>query len=598
MAAPPPILALRGASVTFGGAPLFSGIDAAIGRGDRICLVGPNGGGKSTLLKALTGEIPLDDGDRFQQPGAIIGCLPQAPVFPEGPSVADYVTEGGAEPHRAAAMIEKLSLDPHRAVAQLSGGEGRRAALARALAIDPEILLLDEPTNHLDLPTIEWLENMLTGFRGGLLVISHDRAFLTKVTNATLWLDRGVMHRHDKGYSDFEAWSAQVLAAEESERNRVQQHIKAEARYLHRGVTARRKRNQLRLRKLSDLRQQRAQLLRSDRKAALDASVGEQGGRIVIDAKNLSKAYGDHTIIDDFSTRILRGDRVGLIGPNGAGKTTLLDILIGESEPDSGEVRRGSNITISRFDQQRAALDPDKTLWETLCPAGGDSLMVQGRQRHVVAYLTDFLFDERQARGPVSSLSGGERNRLLLARNLAQPSNVLALDEPTNDLDMDTLDLLEDMLGDYKGTLLLVSHDRDFLDRVVTSVIAVEGDGDIQEYPGGYSDYLHQRPKPEEPAATAKLASKPEGKRRNKSSGRLNFNEKRALETLPVLIDGLTVEIETLEKTLADSELFQRDAKTYNAAASRLDAARAELAAAEEEWLLLEIKQESLSEAS
>ena len=600
MAPTPPILALRGANVTFGGAPLFAGIDAAIGRGDRICLVGPNGGGKSTLLKALTGEVLLDGGERFQQPGAVIGYLPQAPVFPKNISVSDYVAAGGAEPHRAAAMIEKLSLDPDQEAAQLSGGEGRRAALARALAIEPEILLLDEPTNHLDLPTIEWLETMLAGFRGGLLVISHDRAFLSKVTNATLWLDRGEIHRHDKGFSAFEEWSAQVLAAEKSERNRVQQHIKAESRYLHRGVTARRKRNQLRLRKLSDLRQKRAQMLRSDKKAALEASVGEQGGRIVIDAKNLSKSYGEHTIIDDFSTRILRGDRIGLIGPNGAGKTTLLDILIGVSDPDSGDVRRGSNITIARFDQQRAELDPDKSLWDTLCPTGGDSLIVQGRQRHVVAYLRDFLFDERQARGPVSSLSGGERNRLLLARNLAAPSNVLALDEPTNDLDLDTLDLLEDMLGEYSGTLLLVSHDRDFLDRVVTSVIAVEGDGVIQEYPGGYSNYLRQRPKLDEPLATMspKLALRQEPKRRANSAGRLSYKEKRALETLPGTMKELITEIDTLEKILADPELFRRDANAYNMTAARLDAARAELAVAEDEWLALEIKQEEMSEAS
>ena len=600
MAPTPPILALRGANVTFGGAPLFAGIDAAIGRGDRICLVGPNGGGKSTLLKALTGEVLLDGGERFQQPGAVIGYLPQAPVFPKNISVSDYVAAGGAEPHRAAAMIEKLSLDPDQEAAQLSGGEGRRAALARALAIEPEILLLDEPTNHLDLPTIEWLETMLAEFRGGLLVISHDRAFLSKVTNATLWLDRGEIHRHDKGFSAFEEWSAQVLAAEKSERNRVQQHIKAEARYLHRGVTARRKRNQLRLRKLSDLRQKRAQMLRSDKKAALEASVGEQGGRIVIDAKNLSKSYGEHTIIDDFSTRILRGDRIGLIGPNGAGKTTLLDILIGVSDPDSGDVRRGSNITIARFDQQRAELDPDKSLWDTLCPTGGDSLIVQGRQRHVVAYLRDFLFDERQARGPVSSLSGGERNRLLLARNLAAPSNVLALDEPTNDLDLDTLDLLEDMLGEYSGTLLLVSHDRDFLDRVVTSVIAVEGDGVIQEYPGGYSNYLRQRPKLDEPLATMspKIALRQEPKRRANSAGRLSYKEKRALETLPGTMKELITEIDTLEKILADPELFRRDANAYNMTAARLDAARAELAVAEDEWLALEIKQEEMSEAS
>ena len=592
--AAPPLIALHGAGITFGGNPLFSGIDVAVGRSDRICLVGPNGGGKSTLLKALTGEMPLDAGERFQQPGAIIGCLPQAPDFPVGQSVADYVAAGGAEPHRAAAMMEKLSLDPTLDAGHLSGGEGRRAALARALALDPEILLLDEPTNHLDLPTIEWLEDMLSGFRGGLLVISHDRAFLTKVTNATLWLDRGGIHRHDKGYAEFDVWSEQVLAAEESERNRVEQYIKAEARYLHRGVTARRKRNQLRLRKLVDLRTQRRQLLRGDRKAALEAGVGEKSGRIVIDAKNLFKSYGERKIVDDFSTRIVRGDRIGFIGPNGAGKTTLLDILIGETEADAGTVKLGANVTIARFDQQRAELDLNATLWETLCPGGGDSLLVHGQPRHVVAYLKDFLFDERQARGPVSSLSGGERNRLLLARNLARPSNVLALDEPTNDLDMDTLDLLEEMLGNYDGTVLLVSHDRDFLDRVVTSVIAVEGDGDIQEYPGGYRDYRNQRAEKENTVSAGDNKATVKSAARRSKSARLSFKEKHALETLPGVMEALNAKIAKLEKVLADPQLFQRDADAYSEAAGKLDVTRAKIEAAEEEWLMLEIKQEEL----
>ncbi|MFT6579942.1 MAG: ATP-binding cassette subfamily F protein uup [Alphaproteobacteria bacterium] len=596
--AQPPLIALRGASVTFGGTPLFAGIDMAVGRGDRICLVGPNGGGKSTLMKALTGEIALDEGERFQQPGAIIGCLPQAPDFPMGQSVAEYVEGGGGESYRAAAMIEKLALDPTLDAGNLSGGEGRRAALARALAIDPEILLLDEPTNHLDLPTIEGLEDLLTGFRGGLLVISHDRTFLSRVTNATLWLDRGVIHRHDKGYAAFDEWSEQVLAAAESERNRVEQHIKAEARYLHRGVTARRKRNQLRLRKLVDLRAQRRQLLRSDRKAALEVGVGEKSGRVVIDAKNLCKSYGERKIVDDFTTRIMRGDRVGLIGPNGAGKTTLLDILIGETQPDSGTVKKGANVTVARFDQQRAELDPNATLWDTLCPGGGDSLLVRGQQRHVVAYLRDFLFDERQARGPVSMLSGGERNRLLLARNLARPSNVLALDEPTNDLDMDTLDLLEEMLGDYEGTVLLVSHDRDFLDRVVTSVIAVEGDGDIQEYPGGYQDYQSQRRETAPAAATADRKAFEKTAARKGKANRLSYKEKRALETLPKEIESLNSEVAGLETKLADPALFQRDAEAYAKTASAIDAARMKLQTAEEQWLVLEIKQEALDGAA
>ena len=604
MAPPPPLLALRDARIGFGGAPLFDGVSVAIGRGDRTCLVGRNGSGKSTLLKALAGVVEPDSGERFMQPGLRLGWLPQDPVLPTDETVAQYVAGGlpadeahGAEDdYRVAAMLDRLRLVGARALGTLSGGEGRRAALARTLVSAADMLLLDEPTNHLDLPTIEWLEEELAGFAGGIVMISHDRAFLRRVTTRTLWLDRGGLKALDEGFAGFEAWQAAIFAAEETEAHKLDRKIAAEMHWLARGVTARRKRNEGRLARLNGLRKARAERVRQTGRAKLALEGAGASGELVVEAENVGKRFGERPVIDGFSTRILRGDRVGLVGPNGAGKTTLLRLLTGELAPDAGTLRIGTNVKPLYFDQRRAQLDPGATLWQTLAPTGGDSIVALGRQRHVVAYLRDFLFDDRQALMPVASLSGGERARLLLARLFAQPGNLIVLDEPTNDLDMETLDLLQEVLDEFEGTLLLVSHDRDFLDRLVTSLIAVEGDGRIDEYPGGYSDYLRQRPQPAkvEPAARP-AAAKPSASRAPRTAAKLSYKDARELETLPARIDGLIDEITALERKLADPGLYGRDRAAFESTSQRLEAARHELAAAEERWLELEEKRESLA---
>ncbi len=603
----PPLLALRDVRLSFGGAPLIDGVSIAIGRGERTCLVGRNGSGKSTVLKLLAGAMEPDSGERFLQPGIRLGWLPQDPVLPPGETVAQYVSGGlpadeahGAEDdYRVAAVLDRLKLAGLRTLGTLSGGEGRRAALARTLVGAADMLLLDEPTNHLDLPTIEWLEEELAGFGGGIVMISHDRAFLRRVTTRTLWLDRSRLRVLEEGFAGFEPWQQAVFEAEETEAHKLDRRIAAEMHWLARGVTARRKRNEGRLSRLKGLRKARAERIRQTGRARLALEGAAPSGELVVETDAVVKRFGARTVIGGFTTRILRGDRVGLVGPNGAGKTTLLKLLTGELAPDGGGVRIGTNVKPLYFDQRRAQLDPQATLWQTLAPAGGDSIVALGRQRHVVAYLRDFLFDDRQATMPVASLSGGERARLLLARLFAQPGNLVVLDEPTNDLDMETLDLLQEVLDEFEGTLLLVSHDRDFLDRLVTSVIAVEDDGVVEEYPGGYSDYLRQRPQaagvePRAAPAAKPAASKPAGPKAPRAATRLSYKDARELETLPARIDGLGDEIAALERKLADPGFYGKDRKAFDATTLRLEAARAELAAAEERWLELEEKRESL----
>ncbi|HWT97357.1 MAG TPA: ATP-binding cassette domain-containing protein [Terriglobales bacterium] len=596
---------MRNAAVTFGGKPLFADITLSLGKGERVCLVGANGSGKSTILKVLAGEMELDSGERFIQPGVTVGSLPQNPDFSKGGSVSVYVSAGlhdpEAEHYKVDAALDHLQLDGARDLSTLSGGEGRRAALARVLVSAPDLLLLDEPTNHLDLPTIEWLEEELAAFPGGILMISHDRAFLTRLTKRLLWLDRGRMFEMDGGFAQFEEWSNGIMEQEAAESYRLQKRIEQEEYWLQRGVTARRSRNEGRRRGLMALRKQRAEALKARGTAKLALSDAEASGQIVCEAINVTKRFdrpdgSTVTIVNNFSTRIQRGDRVGLIGPNGAGKSTILKLLTGQLEPDSGTIRLGTNLLPLYLDQRRTVFDLDKTLWQTLAPGGGDSIMVRGQQRHVVAYLRDFLFSDKQATMTVRTLSGGERARLMMARLFAQPSNLIVLDEPTNDLDMDTLDLLEEVLEEYDGTLLLVSHDRDFLDRLVTSVIAVEGEGDVAEYPGGYSDYLIQRPKRE------KVETKPEKKSAAETTPaaakvptRLSSKEQRELDDLPARMAALEKEIGVIEKALSDPELYAKDPQKFTKASELLETKKTALADAELRWLELEDKRASLA---
>ncbi len=618
MAVTPPLIALKDARLAFGATTLFSGLDLTLASGERACLVGRNGTGKSSLLKILAGLQDLDGGERFLQPGTRVAYLPQDPQFDSDETIADYVTrdparEGGgggddAPRHAVEAVLVRLQLDGTRKLGGLSGGEGRRVALARCLVSDPEVLLLDEPTNHLDLPTIDWLEGELKRFRGALLVISHDRTFLAHLTNTTLWLDRGKLLRLDKSFAFFDDWAEELRQQEAETQHKLERQIVREERWLQRGVTARRKRNQGRLARLQGLRKERAEWLKQVGTAKLETASSGRSGDMVIEAENLSKSFagddGEVVILEDFSTRIRRGDRLGIIGPNGAGKSTLVKILMGALAPDSGKLRLGANVEPLYFDQRRESLDPEATLWQVLAPDGGDTIIARGRQRHVVSYLKDFLFDESQARQPVKALSGGEKARLLLARLFAKPSNLLVLDEPTNDLDMETLDLLEEVLSDYEGTLILVSHDRDFLDRLVTSVIAMEGGGRTVEVAGGYSDYLHYRTQRGETArsgarAQAKsggakaAAAKPEAARPKKAA-KLSYKDQRELDQLPARIDRLTSEVTALEQKLADPELYSKDPADFARTTETLGGKREELATAEERWLELEAEREML----
>ena len=601
----PPLIQLKDIALTFGGTPLLTGVELSVSAGERVCLIGRNGSGKSTLLKIAAGLVEPDGGSRFVQPGATIRYLPQEPDFADHGTTLAYVEAGlgpGDDHYQARYLLEQLGLHGDEDPANISGGEARRAALARVLAPSPDILLLDEPTNHLDLPTIEWLESELQSRNSALVLISHDRRFLSNLSRATAWLDRGKIKQIDRGFGAFEAWRDEVLAEEEREQHKLDRKIVNEEHWLRYGVSGRRKRNVKRLGNLFALRDQRRNYRGAAGNANLAAADAEKSGRLVIEAKHIGKSFGERKIVDNFSIRIQRGDRLGIVGPNGAGKTTLVHLLIGTDPPDTGSIRLGANIELATLDQHRESLDPKTTLSEALTGGRGDHVMVGGKPKHVVGYMKDFLFSQEQIRTPLEALSGGERGRLMLARALAKPSNLLVLDEPTNDLDLETLDVLEEMLGDYEGTVLLISHDRDFLDRVVTSVIVPEGEGRWIEYAGGYSDMLAQRGV--DVKREAVKASVVEEKKEAKVSApgtapkrRLNFNEKHALETLPKTIEKLHAEIAKRQKLLDDPDLYARDRKKFDEASAAIAKAQHELAAAEDRWLELEVLREEIEQA-
>ena len=605
---PPPLLLLQDISLTFGFTPLLAGAGLAVAAGDRVCLVGRNGSGKSTLLRIAAGLVEPDAGRRFVQPGAAIRYLPQEPDLAGFATTLAYVEAGlapeaAAGHHRALHLLKELGLSGAEDPSSLSGGEARRAGLARVLAPSPDILLLDEPTNHLDLPGIEWLERELGEMRSGIVLISHDRRLLERISRMTIWIDRGITRTLDQGFTAFEPWRDAVLAQEESEHHKLGRKIAMEEDWLRYGVTARRTRNQRRLAGLHALRRKRGEHRAAQGLVRMETARADISGRLVMVAEGVSKSYGGRPIVRDFSTEILRGDRVGIIGPNGAGKTTLLNLLTGALEPDCGEVRLGTNLAQVTLDQRRESLDPAQSLSEALTGSGSDTVTIGDRSRHVVGYMKDFLFRPEQARTPVGLLSGGERARLTLARAFARPSNLLVLDEPTNDLDLETLDLLQEQLAEYPGTVLLVSHDRDFLDRVVISVIAAEGNGRWIEYAGGYTDMLSQRApdrgSPKNPASVAKL-SRPKTEIRAQPATRprrMSFKDRHALATLPTRIAAFQQEIGELNAVLADPDLYSRDPRRFARRTTALAVAQDGLAAAEEQWLALEMLREEIDDA-
>ncbi len=598
----PPLLQLNDIALTFGGDPVFSSLDLVVQAGDRLALVGRNGSGKSTLMKVMGGLVEADAGSRVLPDGTSVGYLEQDPDFSGFSTLGDFALAnlGPAEAWRVEAAAEGLKLRLDASVEAASGGERRRAALARLLAEAPDLMLLDEPTNHLDIEAIEWLEGELSGTKAGFILISHDRAFLKALARGTLWLDRGVVRRQDRGFERFEEWRDTIWAEEDLARHKLDRKIKAETRWAVEGISARRKRNMGRVRALGELRDERAAMIRRQGAAAMALEAGTQSGKRVIEARGISKSYGDTVILRPFDLRVLRGDRIAFVGPNGAGKTTLLKILTGELDPDEGTVVHGTGIEMAVFDQARSALDPNATLWESLTndPTIGvsgrsDQVLVRGAPRHVVGYLKDFLFDEAQARAPVRSLSGGEKARLLLARIMARESNLLVLDEPTNDLDVETLDLLQDLLGEYPGTVLLVSHDRDFLDRVASVTVALEGHGRAVVYAGGWTDMVAQRGEMQRPnteqVSKKKMKIAPEQAEKENKSG-LSFTEKHRLEELPKLIEKLEAEIAKLSDLLSDPAIYTTQAVKAQKATDALAERQTMLEAAELEWMTLEEK--------
>ncbi|WP_191284732.1 ABC-F family ATP-binding cassette domain-containing protein [Aliiroseovarius zhejiangensis] len=601
-----PLLQMSDISLTFGGDPVFDGLDLVVQPGDRVALVGRNGSGKSTLMKVMAGLVEPDQGTRVLSPGVSVGYMEQHPDLSQFSTLGEFAVSGlePGQDYLVERVAEGLKLRLDAPVTTASGGERRRAALAKLLAEAPDLMLLDEPTNHLDIQAIEWLEDELSQTRAGFILISHDRAFLRALTRATLWVDRGQVRRQEKGFEHFEAWRDKVWDEEDQSRHKLNRKIKSEARWAVEGISARRKRNQGRLRALQDLKAERAAQIKRQGAAEMALEAGPKSGRKVIEARGISKSYGDRVILRDFDLRVMRGETIAFVGPNGAGKTTLLNMLVGQETPDTGSVQHGTGLEIAVFDQNRTGLVEDDSLWENLTgdpdmrvSGKADQVMVRGNPKHVVGYLKEFLFSDAQARAPVRSLSGGEKARLILAKIMARQSNLLVMDEPTNDLDVETLDLLQELITAYDGTVLVVSHDRDFLDRVAERTIAMEGDGRATIYPGGWSDYQAQRDARVGAPEKKKEKSKPKAENlkqdmRSQPDG-LSFTEQHRLDALPAEMDRLSAEIAKLEEFLMDPELFTREPVKFKKASEGLAERQKALAAAEEEWLTLEEKAEA-----
>mgnify|MGYP002768865093 FL=1 len=599
MVAEAPIYTIRGAKLSFGLNPLFTDVDLYVNRGDKICLVGRNGCGKSTLLKVIAREIEPDDAEFFVQPGIRIGYMPQEPDFTGFKTLREVVEAGlpkeeKNQTYRADRLIEYFAINENQNPEQSSGGERRKAALARSLISEPDILLLDEPTNHLDITTIEKLEDLIKKFTGAVIAISHDRMFLDHISQTTFWLDRGVLRRNNKGFSTFEEWEDQVIEQEIIEQKALNKKIAEETEWLHKGVTARRRRNMGRLRRLQQLRQERREQIKMTGSVNMEAETAELRSKMVIEAKHISKSFGEREIVKDFSIRVIKGNKLGIVGPNGSGKTTLIKLLTKRLEPDSGFVRIGKNLEEAYFDQNRITLDPKKTLWKTLCNEG-DHIWVRGHFRHVVAYLKDFLFKPDQAQCPVSALSGGEKNRLMLALALAKQSNFLVLDEPTNDLDMDTLDLLQEVLDEYEGTILIVSHDRDFMDKVATSLIYMRGDGTVYEHVGSYSELLEKLKGIPPKTEKRRPAVKEDVKTREKNKTlKLSYKEQYMLENLPKEIEKIGEENKAIEVALGNANLYTDDPQKFDELTSKLAANKEKLEEMENQWLEVQIKADDL----
>ncbi|VVT15435.1 Holdfast attachment protein C [Sphingomonas sp. EC-HK361] len=594
-----PILACEGLGLNQGPAWLFRNLDLAIGQRDRLALIGRNGAGKTTLLKLIAGRIEPDEGRRAIVPGTRVILLEQDPSVAGHATLADYVLAGDDAPlaHEAEAIADQLGIDLTREAASASGGERRRAAIVRALAQDPDILLLDEPTNHLDITAIEWLEDWLSRFRGAFVVISHDRTFLTRLTKSTLWLDRGAIRRAEVGFGGFEAWTEQVAAEEERQAQRLDAKLKIEEHWLLRGVTGRRRRNQGRLTKLKEMRAVRAAMVGQQGAAALTIAADDTKTKVVIDAEHVTKAYGagsaQRTIIRDLTLRVTRRDRIGIVGSNGAGKTTLLKLLTGEIEPDAGRIKRAKTLDGIVIDQQRSLMAPEKRVREVLAD-GGDWIDVQGARKHVHGYLKEFLFDPSIAEAKIGTLSGGERSRLLLAREFARPSNLLVLDEPTNDLDLETLDLLQEVIADYEGTVLIVSHDRDFLDRTVTLTLGLDGSGTVDIVVGGYEDWERQRAQRTAPAKRPATKAPPPPPPTTPTRAKLSYKDQRDYDLLPKRIEEFDAAIARDEAALHDPGLYARDPAAFDRLSAAIAKVRADKETAEMRWLELAEQVEAL----